>query len=325
MYRIIGGDQKEYGPITVEQLRQWIAEGRLSGQSSVLAEGTSEWKALSSFPEVADAIRPQAAPAGGAPPPFETAAWTQQVLARRPELQIGWCFAQSWALLKANFGLLVGATALAWFINVACQYIPLVGGIIYWLIQGVLYGGLYLVFLKRIRGSPASVGEVFAGFSVAFVQLMLAGFLTSLLTSISVCFCLLPAIYLFVAWIFSVPLVADKRLEFWSAMELSRKTVTRVWFEMLALIVLAFLPAILAYLFVKIRIATAMYPIIQEAMTSGGPDMRHLSPLIMHVARISVPLDLLFKFILLLNLPFGVGALMYAYESVFGTRPAPTA
>ena len=28
MYKIIGGDQKEYGPIGAEQIRQWIAEGR---------------------------------------------------------------------------------------------------------------------------------------------------------------------------------------------------------------------------------------------------------------------------------------------------------
>ena len=71
---------------------------------------------------------------------------------------------------------------------------------------------------------------MFAGFSFGFVQLMLAGFLTGLLTMIGLACCLvLPGLYLFVAWVFSVPLVADKRLEFWSAMELSRKTVTRVW------------------------------------------------------------------------------------------------
>jgi len=31
------------------------------------------------------------------------------------------------------------------------------------------------------------------------------------------------------------------------------------------------------------------------------------------------------KVVLLLNLPFALGALMYAYESLFGTRTAPTA
>jgi hypothetical protein len=55
MYKIIGADQKEYGPVTAEQLRQWIAEGRVSLQTQVLPEGGTEWKALGDFPEFAAA------------------------------------------------------------------------------------------------------------------------------------------------------------------------------------------------------------------------------------------------------------------------------
>src|SRR5215472_5842391 len=51
MYKIIGADGKEYGPISAEQLRQWIAEGRANAQTKVCAEGTTEWKPLSAFPE----------------------------------------------------------------------------------------------------------------------------------------------------------------------------------------------------------------------------------------------------------------------------------
>ena len=51
MYRIIGADGKEYGPITAEQLRQWIAEGRANAQTRVLPEGTTEWKTLAELPE----------------------------------------------------------------------------------------------------------------------------------------------------------------------------------------------------------------------------------------------------------------------------------
>ena len=55
MYKIIGADQKEYGPVTAEQLRQWLAEGRVSAQTQVLAEGATEWKALGTLPEFAAA------------------------------------------------------------------------------------------------------------------------------------------------------------------------------------------------------------------------------------------------------------------------------
>ena len=37
MYKIIGADLKEYGPVSVEQLRQWISEGRVNAQTKVQA------------------------------------------------------------------------------------------------------------------------------------------------------------------------------------------------------------------------------------------------------------------------------------------------
>ena len=61
MYKIIGADGKEYGPITVEQLKQWLAEGRVNAQTQVLAEGAADWKPLSEFPELTTAAVPSPA------------------------------------------------------------------------------------------------------------------------------------------------------------------------------------------------------------------------------------------------------------------------
>ncbi|HVK58221.1 MAG TPA: DUF4339 domain-containing protein [Candidatus Kapabacteria bacterium] len=68
MYKIVGGDQKEYGPATSDQVREWIATGRANGQTLASFEG-SPWKPLSTFPEFADALRvatPPPLPPGGA-------------------------------------------------------------------------------------------------------------------------------------------------------------------------------------------------------------------------------------------------------------------
>jgi hypothetical protein len=67
-YTIIGGDQKEYGPVTADEVRQWIAESRLSEKSLVKAESDAEFRALEKFPEFADVFAPKA-PAPGVPPP----------------------------------------------------------------------------------------------------------------------------------------------------------------------------------------------------------------------------------------------------------------
>ncbi|HEX3625411.1 MAG TPA: DUF4339 domain-containing protein [Verrucomicrobiae bacterium] len=62
-YTIIGGDGKQYGPITEGEIRKWIAEGRLNGQSLAKAESDAEFRPISAFPELADVFAP------GAPPP----------------------------------------------------------------------------------------------------------------------------------------------------------------------------------------------------------------------------------------------------------------
>jgi hypothetical protein len=324
MFKVIGGDHKEYGPIGPEQIRLWIAEGRLSRQSLVRPEASADWKPLGSFEEFADALNSQVtSPAtislltasGSAP------LTPAEILARPAHLQIGRCLSRSWTLLKANLGLLAGACFLFWLTGVVCQFIPLIGGIIYLVIKGVLYGGLCLIFLNRIRGQPASTGDLFAGFSSAFAQLMLAGFLTSLIAGLGlVCCLILPGIYLLVAWTFSVPLVADKRIEFWPAMELSRKVVNRVWFEMFGLLLIVFSPFLVVNILVQIKLFSQIYPIIQDSMSHGQPDFGHLMGSMTQIAAASLLLSGLIKLVLLFNLPFAVGTLLYAYEDLFGTR-----
>ena len=66
-YFIIGGDGKEYGPVTGAELRQWIAEERLNAQSLAKAESDAEFRPLSVFPEFASALAP-GGQAGGSPP-----------------------------------------------------------------------------------------------------------------------------------------------------------------------------------------------------------------------------------------------------------------
>ena len=53
MYKIIGANQVEYGPVTAAQLRQWIAEGRVNAQTLAQAQGETTWKPISTFPEFA--------------------------------------------------------------------------------------------------------------------------------------------------------------------------------------------------------------------------------------------------------------------------------
>jgi hypothetical protein len=61
MYKIIGGDQKEYGPVTTEQLVGWIRDHRANAQTLVAKEG-GPWVPLGSLPEFAEHLGPSAGP-----------------------------------------------------------------------------------------------------------------------------------------------------------------------------------------------------------------------------------------------------------------------
>ena len=61
MYKIRGADQREYGPVTADQLRQWITEGRANSQTMVQGPDSTEWKPLSSFAEFAGVLPAAAA------------------------------------------------------------------------------------------------------------------------------------------------------------------------------------------------------------------------------------------------------------------------
>ena len=68
MYYIQGADQKEYGPVSADQLRQWISENRLNRFSPARADGESLWKTLGDFPEFAEVLVGATPPASEAPP-----------------------------------------------------------------------------------------------------------------------------------------------------------------------------------------------------------------------------------------------------------------
>ena len=51
MFTIIGGDGKEYGPVTLEQVRGWITAGRANLDTKAKALGTEEWRRLGDYAE----------------------------------------------------------------------------------------------------------------------------------------------------------------------------------------------------------------------------------------------------------------------------------
>ena len=43
MYKIIGADGQQYGPVSADQIRRWILENRVRTETLAQAEGTTDW------------------------------------------------------------------------------------------------------------------------------------------------------------------------------------------------------------------------------------------------------------------------------------------
>lgn len=165
-------------------------------------------------------------------------------LQRRASIEISSALSRGWALVRDNLFELIGASLLAWLITIGLAFVPILG----WIVGFVLMGGLDYMLLKRIRGERVMIGDVFAGFNRAFLDLTMAGLVKWLLTTIGLILCILPGIYLAVGYVFALPLVIDKQMDFWTAMEVSRRVVHEHWFSVFALVMVLVLVAFAGFL-----------------------------------------------------------------------------
>ena len=189
-------------------------------------------------------------------------------LNRQVSVDISSSLSRGWALVRENMPLLVGATVLAWLIS----FVPVVG----WLLAFVMLGGLDYLFLRRMRGETVQIGDVFAGFNLALLNLVMCGLVKVLLVCLGLIACILPGIYLGVGYVFALPLVIDKKMDFWPAMELSRQVVHRHWWSIFALVIVLALVAFAGFLVcgigevITIPLASAAFLYVYEDLF-GAP------------------------------------------------------
>jgi uncharacterized membrane protein len=164
------------------------------------------------------------------------------LLARDYCLSIGSCLNRGWELVKRHFWLTVGTSSAAFLLQLLVEFIPILGWILSTVFIMVLWGGVDWLFLKLARGQPASFGDMFSGFSTAFVPLMLLSVITMTLVPMGCLLCVVPGLYLMAVWmLFPVLLIMDKRMDFWPAMELSRKMVHKHFWQVFGFMMMTLL------------------------------------------------------------------------------------
>lgn len=66
MYKIVGTDGREYGPVTAAEISRWIAERRVEQQTPVWVAGASDWTFLGLLTEFAQDFQPKPVATGPA-------------------------------------------------------------------------------------------------------------------------------------------------------------------------------------------------------------------------------------------------------------------
>ena len=94
--------------------------------------------------------------------------------------------------------------------------------------------GILMMGVKRSVDQPISFNMMFSYFSVTGT-VILAGLFSTILTWVGFLLLIIPGLYLAIAYGLIIPLIADKKLSAWQAMEASRKAITKRWFKIFGL------------------------------------------------------------------------------------------
>ncbi len=109
---------------------------------------------------------------------------------------------------------------------------------------GNVEAGLPYLGIRHGMGKRVGLATCFRGFLAPhFKALFIAGIIKTGLTMMGFVLLIIPGIYLSFAYWLAMPLIIDRGLTPWQALELSRKAVTKVWFQVVgAYLIMTVLP-----------------------------------------------------------------------------------
>src|SRR2546423_7623620 len=155
MYRIQGADQRQYGPVSGDIVRQWIAQGRILRTTLIQAEGATDWRPASQFAEFAEALGSAPAPSSAAPPPPPPPPRPAAMPSAAPMA----------AQAGKTSGMAIASLVLAILTLPTCG----IGGIV-----GLILGIVSLVKISNSQGQLRGKGLAISGICIAGFFLLIA-------------------------------------------------------------------------------------------------------------------------------------------------------
>jgi len=139
---------------------------------------------------------------------------------------------QAWQMFRENIGAFLGFTLTLFAVWLATSMVDAGSSLLFSSVAAPFYAGYSIVAFKIMLQQPFQFSDFFRGFNY-FLPLFLASLASSIVVGIGFILLLIPGIYLAISYMFTTFLVIDYHMEFWQAMEISRKIISRNWFAFL--------------------------------------------------------------------------------------------
>ncbi|MBN2357125.1 hypothetical protein JXO59_13490 [candidate division KSB1 bacterium] len=183
------------------------------------------------------------------------------------QVNMGKWISEGWRMVEAEFGLFL----LLGFVYSAVLAIAGSTAIGYYIVAGPLEVGFFYIIFERMRGKPVEIGGLGKGFEF-FAPAVLASIVMSVFISIGFVLCIIPGLLAVAVYQFTMPFILDKKMDFWQAMEASRKLLSQYMFEMTIFILVKAVIAIIGLLFCCVGIFAAI-PVVMAATAFAYKDL----------------------------------------------------
>lgn len=160
----------------------------------------------------------------------------EDLINREYQIKIGEWLAGGWMLFKKDAGLSIAFAVLAGICCLLLNSIPFASLLVWYPIMA----GFIIVALMSFSNESVEFKNYLWGFR-HFIPLLVFTIISTIFIVLGLVFFVIPGIYLTVAYLFAPYLIVDENIDFWPAMEISRKKVNKHWFGLFGLSILIIL------------------------------------------------------------------------------------
>jgi len=159
------------------------------------------------------------------------------------QVDIGGNLSRAWNLMTQNLGVFLGLgvivlvfQSISYGLSVMGEPAAMLSYLFNWGVGPIIGAGMFIVTARAVMGNKPDLGEFTKGLGY-YLQVFLLNIVMGILIMIGIFLLIIPGIYLAVAWSLAQMLIIDRDLDFWTAMETSRRIVTRNWWTVFGAVI----------------------------------------------------------------------------------------